>query len=173
MKTGFAIWITGLPASGKSTVSGCVAELLRDAGICTAILESDEMRKALTPKPTYTQDERDWFYLALAMIGRTLTKNGINVIFDATANLRAYRDRARAMIPKFIEVYISCPIEVCESRDPKGIYKRARSGRANTVPGIQAKYEPPLQPEVRLDCLMDKVAAADAVIARLKEFQYI
>lgn len=173
MKTGFAIWITGLPASGKSTVSVCVADRLRHAGICIAVLESDEMRKALTPEPTYTQDERDRFYLALATIGRTLTKNGINVIFDATANMRAYRDRARAMIPKFIEVYISCPIEVCESRDPKGIYRRARSGGAATVPGIQAEYEPPLRPEVTLNCLMDKAAAADAVIVRLKEFQYI
>jgi len=77
-----------------------------------------------------------------------LTEHGISVIFDATANRRAYRERARQQIPRFIEVFVDCPLEVCIRRDPKGIYRKAQQGEAQHVPGVQTRYEPPLNPAI-------------------------
>ena len=81
------------------------------------------------------------------MVARLVT-HGVTVIFDATANRRAYRDQARARIPQFVEVFVECPLATCIERDPKGIYRQAREGNATHVPGIQAVYEPPEHPDV-------------------------
>jgi len=122
-------------------------------GIKVQVLESDELRRVLTPKPKYTEEERDWFYGVMAWIGWLLVRNGVNVIFDATANKRAYRERARRLIGpgRFMEVYVRCPLEVCMARDVKGIYKLALEGKASTVPGLQVPYEEPLRPDVVVD----------------------
>lgn len=173
MKKGFAVWITGLPASGKSSVTRELVRKLEERGLGAVVLESDEMRNILTPEPTYTPDERDRFYRMIARIGEVITKNGENVIFDATANRRAYRDRARSLIPKFIEAFVGCPIEVCRKRDPKRIYARAAAGEAVSVPGIQAAYEPPVHPEVTLDCEAPPADGADAIIQKLLELAYL
>jgi adenylylsulfate kinase-like enzyme len=83
----------------------------------------------------------------MLQIGTLLLAQGIPVIFDATANLRRYRDRAREKIPRFFEVLVECPLEVCEGRDPKGLYRKAREGAVVSLPGTQAIYEPPDHPE--------------------------
>ena len=92
---GFAIWITGIPASGKSSLTRELVKKLANRGISVVVLESDEMRTILTPVPTYDQKERDAFYRALALIGGVITRSGVPVVFDATANKRAYREFAR------------------------------------------------------------------------------
>ena len=136
-KPGFAVWITGLPASGKSTVAAALAEELRARGVAVEVLESDALRRVFTPHPRYDEAERDAFYGQIAFIGALFARHGIAVIFDATANLRAYRDRARQQIPRFLEVYVDTPLEVCMRRDPKGIYRDGRRG-AGTAGGIRA-----------------------------------
>lgn len=162
---GWAVWITGLPASGKSSLSKALKGKLSDIGVQVQILESDVLRKVLTPKPTYGQEERDTFYNALVYIGWLLVNNGVNVIFDATANKREWRAAARRRIEKFIEVYIRCPLKVCMERDPKGIYRKAASGEAFNVPGVQKEYEEPVMAEIELDCLMDSPGvSADRVM---------
>lgn len=148
MQPGFGIWITGLPASGKSTLAKALVEALSTEGVHAAVLESDALRRILTPHPRYDEEEREVFYGAMADIGRLLTEQGVPVIFDATANRRAYRDRVRREIPRFLEVYIDTPLAVCIARDPKGIYRKAQEGSAATVPGVQAMYEPPVSPEI-------------------------
>ena len=150
---GWAVWLTGLPSSGKSTIARGLAKRLAGMGVRVQVLESDELRRVLTPEPTYTERERDWFYNVMAWIGWLLVKNGVPVIFDATANKRAYRERARELIgpERFMEVYVRCPLEVCMRRDTKGIYKLALEGKAKTVPGLQAPYEEPLEPDVVVD----------------------
>ena len=145
---GFAVWITGLPASGKSTVTAALARQLRELGVEAAVLESDELRRIFSARPTYDDQDREYFYGSLAFIGRMLTEHGISVIFDATANRRSYRDRARRTIPRFLEVFVDCPLETCIDRDPKGIYRKAREGYAGHVPGLKAAYEPPENPDV-------------------------
>lgn len=148
MLQGFAVWLTGLPASGKSTLAEALHRELTGRGMNVAVLESDALRRILTPNPGYGDTERDTFYAGMAYIGALLTRHGVSVIFDATANRRAYRDRARRQIPDFLEIHVACPLPVCEARDPKGIYRRGREGNAPNVPGIQAEYEPPLSPDL-------------------------
>ena len=95
-----AIWLTGLPASGKSTIVTALIPQLENLGRPIEVLESDAVRRILTPAPTYSQAERDLFYRALAFMGARLVVHGVTVIFDATANRRAYRDFARSLIPR-------------------------------------------------------------------------
>lgn len=167
MDDGFAIWVTGLPASGKSTVVRELVRKLRERSVIAVVLESDAMRAVLTPEAAFSPEERDRFYHALAGIGGIITRSGGNVIFDATANRRAYRDYARSLIQRFFEVYIDCPLEVCIHRDPKGIYSLAASGAAEFVPGIQTVFEHPLDPEIVLDCRSDPSSGADLIIRQL------
>lgn len=137
------------------------------------VLESDTMRKILTPEPTYSDKEREQFYRAIVLIGELITRSGMNVIFDATANQRGYRDYARSLIRRFVEVYVDCPLEICKKRDPKGIYGRAMSGKATTVPGVQVSYEPPLHPEIILNGQDSPETGAKAIVDKLKLLLYI
>jgi adenylylsulfate kinase len=157
----FAIWLTGLPASGKSTIARELNSQLATLGHSIEVLESDAVRRVLTPHPTYAPAERDLFYRALAFMGARLVTHGVTVIFDATANRRAYRDLARSLIPKFIEVAVECPLELAMQRDYKGTYRRGQRGEPSTVPGLQESYEAPLNPEVRIDTT--QLSAKDAV----------
>jgi adenylylsulfate kinase len=156
----FGIWITGLPASGKSTIVLALRPQLEALGLTVDVLESDEVRKLLTPQATYSPEERDLFYRALAFTGQRLVAHGVTVLFDATASRRAYRDVARAMIPGFIEVAIECPIAICMERDRKGTYEKGLRGESRTVPGLQTPYESPANPELRIDTT--KVSAQEA-----------
>jgi adenylylsulfate kinase len=172
--TGFAVWITGLPSSGKSTLAVALRAQLEARGVQPTVLESDALRPAITPNPSYGEEERDAFYREMADRGALLAQCGVPVIFDATANRRAYRARARAQIPRFLEVYVECPLKTCMSRDPKGIYRKGREGSATAVPGLQAPYEPPANPEVvvRGD-QEDPEEAAARVVAELAEKGYL
>lgn len=173
-KTGFAIWITGLPASGKSTVAAKLVAQLLDRGVDVALLESDELRKILTPHPRYDPEERDTFYRQMVYVGALLTQHRVPVLFDATGSRRVYRRWARQQIPKFVEVYVQCPLAICVARDPKGIYRQAREGRAETVPGLQAEYEAPEKPEVVVHGDRDTPGeAAGRVIRKLAELGYV
>jgi adenylylsulfate kinase len=173
MSSGFAIWITGLPASGKSSVAGELVRILRERRVPVVVLESDRLRDILTPEPTYREKERDLFYWQMVRIGALITGSGVNVIFDATANKRSFRDEARALIRRFVEIHLDCPLEVCTARDPKGIYARAAQEKASTVPGIQAVYEPPLTPDLRLDGRTAPPENAARVVEKLKQLLYI
>ena len=171
---GFAVWITGLPASGKSSITRELMKELDARGVPVVVLESDKMRNILTPEATYSEKEREQFYRAVVLIAELITLSGMNVIIDATASQRHYRDRARSLIRRFVEVYVDCPLEVCMKRDPKGIYQRAIIlGKAATVPGVQASYEPPLHPEVTLDCQDPPEAGAKAIMNKLELLLYI
>jgi len=147
----FAVWLTGLPASGKSTLTAALKPQLEQLGYVVEVLESDAVRRMLTPTPTYSTAERDLFYRALAFMGARLVAHGVTVIFDATAHRRAYRDFARSLIPNFIEVAVECPLELAMQRDYKGTYRRGQRGESATVPGLQDAYEPPLNSELRVD----------------------
>lgn len=140
-----------MPASGKSTIVFALKPQLEALGLTVDVLESDEVRRALTPNATYSPEERDLFYRALAFTGQRLVAHGVTVLFDATASRRAYRDYARAVIPRFIEVAVDCPLAVCMKRDRKGIYQKGLRGESVTVPGLQTPYESPANPELRID----------------------
>lgn len=151
----WAIWITGLPGSGKTAIGERTKEILCERGINVKMLELDEIRKFITPQPSYSEEEREIVYGALAYMAKLLVESGINVIIDATGHRRKYRDKARGSIKNFAEVYIKCSLEVCKEREgkrkaehsPSGIYKRAMEEGA-TVPGVNVPYEEPKEPEI-------------------------
>jgi len=147
----FAIWITGKPASGKSTIVSALKPQLEAMGLVVEVLESDEVRRVVTPIPTYSEAERDLFYRALAFTGQKLVAHGVTVVFDATASRRVYRDFARSVIPRFIEVAVECPLTTCMERDRKGTYRKGQRGDSLTVPGLQSPYEAPINPDLRID----------------------
>ncbi len=147
---GFAVWLTGLPASGKSTIAGALVRRLDELGVDVVVLESDALRRLYTPAPRYTEAERDRFYAKVVHLAAWLTRRGVPVVIDATANRRRWRDAARRVLERFAEVWIDTPVEVCKQRDPKGLYASAAQGRATRLPGVGAPYEPPRAPELRV-----------------------
>jgi adenylylsulfate kinase len=161
-----------LPASGKSTIARALARQLAGRGIDCTVLESDELRRLLTPHARYDDEERDTFYSQIVWIGALLARHGVPVIFDATANRRAYRDGGRKEFAAFLEVYVACPLEVCMARDPKHIYRTAP--KQGNVPGLQSDYEEPLNPEVvvRGDT-EDPDTAAGRILAALADRGYL
>jgi adenylylsulfate kinase len=172
-RNAFAVWVTGLPASGKSTLVAALKTQLTDRGIDAAVLESDVLRRILTVQPHYDDQEREAFYRQMVYIGTLLVQHGVPVIFDATANRRAYREQARSQIPRFLEVYVNCPLEICIARDPKGIYRKAREGDAESVPGLQSNYEPPENPDLVVDGSRELAeTAARRVVLKLAEKGY-
>ncbi|MCL2107961.1 MAG: adenylyl-sulfate kinase [Oscillospiraceae bacterium] len=128
MKT-HTFWLMGLPSSGKTTLASAV----RDEFELTH-LDSDEMRKFLTPSPMFAQGEREFVYRGIIYTCHQLNKNGINVIISATANLEKYRDLASEMLTNLKWIHIECPIEICEKRDDKKLYVKSREGLFTTVP---------------------------------------
>ena len=172
----WAVWITGPPASGKTAVARAASELLHARGEPVRVLELDAIRARLIQNPEYTESERELVYRSLGYMAATLTEAGVPVIVDATAHRRRWRDLARVAIPRFAEVQLVCPVEVCREREriratghaPSGIY--ARAGRPGaTVPGVDVPYEPALAPELAIDTTRDDVASSAAAIAALAE----
>lgn len=173
----WALWFTGLPGSGKTALSKRTMNLLRRSEIRVKVLELDEIRRFITPHPAYTEEERDIVYASLAYMAKLLTECDINVIIDATANRRRYRDLARSVIPDFAEVFVRCPLELCMERErkrivkfsPKGIYDKSAQPSA-TVPGVNVPYEEPLSPEIIIDSdRIDAFEGAEVVVKKLKE----
>jgi adenylylsulfate kinase len=154
----WVVWFTGLPGCGKTTIAKEVKARLEERGIKVKVLELDEIRRVITPEPTYTDQEREVVYASLAYMAKLLSEAGTNVIVDATANQRRYRDRARTLIPDFAEVYVKASLAACIERErgrkavysPKGIYAKAGEEDAN-VPGVNVAYEEPVDPGVVVD----------------------
>ncbi|MCA9873615.1 MAG: adenylyl-sulfate kinase [Anaerolineales bacterium] len=164
---GFVIWITGLPASGKSSLAKAIHDLLAEEKILSVILDANDLRALLTPEPEYSDAERRWFYHVLTELAVRFARQGVNVIIAATGNRRLYREQARCQSPVFAEVYLDCPLLVCQSRDPKGQY--LTEAGADRTPGIGVAYEASFAPEVVVNtAVKTPVEAAYAVIDVLK-----
>jgi adenylylsulfate kinase len=167
---GWAIWITGLPGSGKSTLACGLYDNLEKLNVKAELVSSDELRKELTPQPTYSEEERDLLYNCLTFLAIKLVKNNINVIIDATGNRRKYRNKCRHKIKQFAEIYLKCPLGICIQREkkrknthfaPKRIYDKAFSQKDTTIPGIGSPYEEPEKPELVLDS--NKLSIQDCI----------
>ncbi len=154
----WAIWITGPPGSGKTTVARGAAAALEARGIRVKVLELDEIRHVVTPQPAYTDAEREIVYRALAYMAKLLTEAGVPVLIDATAHRRAWRELARELIATFAEVQLRRPLDVCRRREenrprgeaPAGIYAHGGTPGA-AVPGVDVPYEPSETPELTLN----------------------
>ncbi len=145
---GAVVWVTGLPASGKSTFAKRLVARLAARGRRASLLDGDEVRASLLPQPGYDAASRDSFYATLGDLALDLAADGQVAIVAATAHRRAFRERVRARAPRFVEVLVDAPVEVCAARDPKGLWARSRAGGAPELPGAAVEYERPLAPEV-------------------------
>lgn len=168
--SGLVLWITGLSGSGKSVI----ADALKENFPNFIILRMDDLRKIVTPEPSYSEGEREIVYRAIVYMAKMLSELGHNVIIDATANRRRWRELARELIKNFVEIYLRCPLDICQQREksrinthsaPKDIYKKGIDG--SPVPGITVPYEEPLNPELILDT--DRLAIEESV-AKVVDF---
>jgi adenylylsulfate kinase len=166
----WVIWVTGLPGSGKTSIAWEFVKLL-DAGTYE-MLRLDEFRKNIVPEPKYTEEERDLVYNAVGVMASLLVRHGVNVIIDATAHRKKWRDKARNEIDQFYEVYIKCPLDVCMHREAQRLdnlivsdmYRKAlerkkklESGEkvekteVGEVIGVDVPYEEPENPELVIE----------------------
>jgi adenylyl-sulfate kinase len=148
MKQGFTIWFTGLSGAGKSTLATILARKLESLGHPVELLDGDEVRKNLSSGLGFSKDDRDANVRRIAYVARLLSRNGVVAITAAISPYREVRDEARRESDTFVEVFVDCPLAVCEKRDVKGLYARARAGEIERFTGVSDPYEPPLDPEV-------------------------
>jgi adenylyl-sulfate kinase len=163
---GFVIWFTGLSGAGKSTLSLPVAEQLVSSGRKVEILDGDEVRTHLSKGLGFSKEDRDTNIRRIGFVAELLAKNGVVAIAAAISPYREVRDEVRRKVERhgagFVEVYVSCPIEVLAARDVKGLYKKALAGEIRSFTGISDPYEPPLAPDVVVET--DRESVAESVV---------
>jgi adenylylsulfate kinase len=150
-ESGWAIWLTGPPAAGKTTLAGHLQRRVQAWSVPVLVLDSDLLRPLLAPGAKYSAPERQEFYARLVKLAELLVFQGANVIIAATAHRRTYRDAARACLPTFAEVWVHCPLDLCRQRDTKGLYAQALAGEIRDLPGVDLLYEAPMAPELMID----------------------
>ncbi len=168
------IWFTGLSGSGKTTVSEILANKLRDLGRKVEVLDGDIVRTNLSKGLGFSKEDRDTNILRIGFVCDLLTRNDIFAIAAAISPYRDIRDKNRALIGDFVEVFVDTPLSICIERDPKNLYKKAIAGEIRGFTGIDDPYEPPLDPEIILDtnsCTPE--ACADIIIDKLIELGYL
>jgi len=150
LKPPFVIWITGLPAAGKTTIGESLTEALKNQKLRVEHLDGDRLRK-LFPDTGYTKEDRNSHIHRVGYLAGMLEKNGVIVIASFISPYKDARAFVRSQCKQFIEVYLSTPLKECEKRDPKGLYKKARSGEIKNFTGIDDPYEAPENPEIEID----------------------
>ena len=157
------IWMTGLPASGKSTLAVALEKELWDRGVHAYVLDGDNIRHGLNKDLGFSPEDRNENIRRIGEVAKLFTSAGVVNVTAFISPYRADRDQARKLMSdgEFIEVFVDCPVEVCEQRDPKGHYKKARAGEIPEFTGISAPYEPPLNPEIVIHT--DREAEAQSV----------
>ena len=171
---GAVIWFTGLSGSGKTTIAHIVEEKLLDAGVPVEILDGDVVRENLSKGLGFSEEDRNTNIRRIAFVAHLLQRNGVFVITAAISPYKAIRDEARAMIKDFVEVYADAPLEVCEERDVKGLYAKARAGEIKGFTGIDDPYEAPDNAEVVAKTgEISAEESAQKVIDKLIELKYL
>lgn len=147
------IWFTGLSSSGKSTLAHAVEEKLFGLGCRSIVLDGDNVRHGLCSDLSFDQKSREENIRRVGEVAKLFIEAGMMTMTAFISPFRADRERVRGLVPhgEFLEIHCDCPLEVCEQRDPKGFYKRAKSGEIKEFTGISSPYEPPLSPELKLD----------------------
>jgi adenylylsulfate kinase len=171
---GVTVWFTGLSGAGKTSVSQAVFEELRARGYKVESLDGDVVRTNLTKGLAFSKEDRDENIRRIGFVAHLLTRNGVIVLVSAISPYRAIREEVRKRIGDFVEVYVNAPLAVCEQRDVKGLYQKARAGEIKSFTGIDDPYEPPLSPEV--ECRTDResiVECAVKVLGVLEQLGYV
>jgi adenylylsulfate kinase len=167
--TGFTLWFTGLSGSGKSTLAQFLTPILLEKGCKVEILDGDEVRENLSKGLGFSKEDRDTNIRRIGYVANMLARNGVCAITAAISPYREIRDECRAKSQAaFVEVYVEAPLEVVESRDTTGLYKKARAGIIKQFTGISDPYEAPLKPEVTVHTGDESIeASAGKILAYL------
>jgi adenylyl-sulfate kinase len=172
--TGFTIWFTGLSGSGKSTIAHILEGELRDRGHKVEVLDGDVVRTHLSKGLGFSKEDRDTNILRIGWVCEVLSRNDVVAIGAAISPYREIRDQIRANVGRFVEVYVTAPLETLADRDVKGLYRKAMAGEIKGFTGVDDPYEEPLNPEVV--CYSDGSETPDQsaakVIAKLEELGY-
>ena len=147
---GYVLWLTGLPASGKSTLAQEVCKVLENKGLAVEHLDGDNIRE-LFPQTGFDRASRNAHIRRMGFLASKLEKHGVVVVASFISPYRESREAVRKMCRNFYEVYLNTPLEICKSRDPKGLYRQAMEGKIMNFTGIQDPYEPPQHPQLVLD----------------------
>ncbi|HWR53316.1 MAG TPA: adenylyl-sulfate kinase [Bryobacteraceae bacterium] len=158
---GAIVWFTGLSGAGKTTLNEETARRLRERGLKVESLDGDMVRQNLTKGLGFSKEDRDENIRRIGFVAHLLARNGVIVLVSAISPYRAIRDEIRAKGSPFVEVFVNAPVEVCEQRDAKGLYKRARAGEIKGFTGVDDPYEAPVSPEV--ECRTDVESVAESV----------
>ena len=168
------IWLTGIPASGKSTLANLLHNYCKKKGIPVDILDGDELRNTLSKDLGFSPEDRKEHNRRVIFVAKLLSKNGITTIVPLISPYRQTRELARKEIPNFVEVYIKASVDACAKRDPKGLYKKAKAGEIKNLTGLQSVYEEPLNPEIVLDTeKYSKEECLEIVISKLSSLGYL
>ncbi len=173
---GCVVWFTGLSGSGKSTLANAVAHLLHERRHHTYVLDGDNVRHGLNKNLGFSPEDREENIRRVGEVSKLFVDAGTVVMTAFISPYRADRDQARELISenRFVEVYVECPLDVCEERDPKGLYKKARSGEIKEFTGISAPYEAPNKPEVLVNSAdLSILESAQKVISYLETMNLI
>jgi adenylylsulfate kinase len=167
---GGVVWLTGLPSAGKTTVAQALAGRLRDEGVRSYVLDGDVVRKGLNADLGFTAEARCENVRRVGEVAALFADAGLTAIVALISPYVADRDRARQRAgERFVEVYVDCPLDVCKSRDPKGLYARAAAGKMKGLTGVDDPYEPPIRPEAVLYTDREDVAACvEKVLAAMR-----
>ncbi len=160
-RKGLTLWFTGLSSAGKSTLAETVYQRLWAMGIKVESLDGDVVRRNLCRDLGFTKQDRDENIRRIGFVADLLTRNGVVVLVSAISPYRAVRDEVRRTIGDFVEIYVNAPLEVCERRDVKGLYRKARAGQLTGFTGVDDPYEPPEHPEI--ECRTDRETIAESV----------
>ncbi len=160
MRRGLTVWFTGLSGAGKTTICRAVATELLSRGLRVEVMDGDAIRTYLCRDLGFSEKDRKENIKRIAYVAQLLTRNGVVVLVAAISPYRSSREEARDAIGSFVEVYVNAPLRVCEARDPKGLYRRARAGELERFTGIDDPYEAPLAPEV--ECHTDVESAGES-----------
>ena len=170
------VWFTGFSGSGKSTIANAVEHRLAELKQHTYLLDGDNVRHGLNKDLGFTDEDRIENIRRIGEMSKLFVDAGLIVVTAFISPFRAERQLVRDLVEsgEFVEVYMSTPLQTCEERDPKGLYKKARSGQIKNFTGIDSEYEPPEAPEVTLDTsTMSVEECVNQVISYLKEHQIL
>lgn len=171
---GVTVWFTGLSGAGKTTICRALAKKLRIRGVKFEMLDGDIIRQNLTKGLGFSKEDRDENIRRIGFVAHLLTRNDVIVLVSAISPYREIRNEVRQRIGNFIEVYANAPVEVCEKRDVKGLYKRARAGEIQNFTGISDPYEAPENPEVECRTDLEELDECVAkVLGKMEELGYL
>jgi adenylylsulfate kinase len=148
---GFCLWFTGLPSAGKTSIAQALVPMLRERGWNVELLDGDEIRRGLSADLGFDRAARESHARRVAFVAKVLARNGAIPIVALISPYAASRAYARSEIGRFVEIYVATPLDVCEQRDVKGLYKKARQGLVKEMTGIDDPYEVPEHPDIRVE----------------------